>query len=155
MKLLKAKRSLEHKALLEAAARHRLDRASNVETSASAQWQCDRGHAWDESLSESQNVRCMGCALQRREMQVERLQAMAGERGGRLVSAEGDPGGVLQWQCAFGHEWNATAETASRRWCQQCWQQGVYESSRTGASRASGDYAGSSEPASRKQSQKS
>jgi len=91
-------------------------------------WDCTRGHAWDHSVGLAQNVRCMNCATQRREMQMARLAAVAEVRGGRLLSADYvDATTPLRWQCAFGHEWQARADVASRRWCEQCVRCGVYD----------------------------
>ncbi len=66
------------------------------------------GHAWDDGVSAAQNVRCTNCASQRREQHTERLKALAEERGGRLLSASYvDAATALQWECAFGHSWDA------------------------------------------------
>lgn len=157
MKILKtglsSELSLKRESLLALAARHRSDRALSIE--AGANWQCDRGHAWDDSISAAQNVRCMGCASQRREIQFERLQAVAAERGGRLLSAPGECAAALRWQCAFGHQWDATPEAVTKRWCHECLRQGAYDGGRKAEERAHPVHADISEPASLRQSQKS
>ncbi|HEV7834569.1 MAG TPA: hypothetical protein VGP09_14470 [Caballeronia sp.] len=129
----KSRHALEREALMALAARHRADRAMTFATlgtleTANAGWQCGRGHAWDDGVSAAQNVRCMNCATQRREQQTERLKALAGERGGRLLSASYvDATTPLRWECAFGHSWDAQAEIATRRWCAECMRRGVYD----------------------------
>jgi hypothetical protein len=126
----KSKHALEYEALMALAARHRADWASAFKTheTADAGWQCGRGHAWDDSLSAAQNVRCMNCATQRREQRTERLKALAEERGGRLLSASYvDATTPLRWECAFGHSWDAQVDVATRRWCSECMCRGVYD----------------------------
>src|SRR6202012_851534 len=111
------------RALLEAAARFRMEAAltGDARSETSSEWDCVRGHAWDDSMGVAHNVRCMNCAAQRRELQMARLEAVAAARGGRLLSANYvDATTPLRWQCAFGHEWQARADVASRRWCEQC-----------------------------------
>jgi hypothetical protein len=123
----KSKHALGRETLMALAARHRDDRALTFET-ADAGWQCGRGHAWDDSLSAAQNVRCMNCATQRREQHTERLKALAEERGGRLLSASYvDATTPLRWECSFGHSWEAQAEVATRCWCAECMRRGVYD----------------------------
>lgn len=61
--------------------------------------------------------------------QTERLKTLAQERGGRLISAAYvDAATPLQWECAFGHRWNALAEAVSRHRCVECAHTGVYDS---------------------------
>jgi hypothetical protein len=117
-------------ALQEAAAQFRMEAAhtADARAEASSDWDCVRGHAWDDSTGVAQNVRCMNCAAQRRELQMARLEAVAEARGGRLLSANYvDATTPLRWQCAFGHEWQARADVASRRWCEQCVRCGMYD----------------------------
>jgi hypothetical protein len=120
-------RARERDALIAQATRHRADRGLVLED-AGVSWQCERGHAWDDAQSAAQNVRCMNCASQRRELQTERLHALAEERGGRLLSAAYlDASTPLAWECAFGHRWNATADVVARRWCVECVRRRVYD----------------------------
>jgi hypothetical protein len=118
----------ERERLLAQAARHRTERSLAVDTDNGANWQCGRGHAWDAALSDAQNVRCMGCASQRRELLIERQHAIASERGGRLLSpAQADESIPLRWECAYGHRWDANPRLAARRWCTECAKKGMYE----------------------------
>jgi hypothetical protein len=126
----KNKTKAGRRALVEAAARFRMEaaRTRDAPADASPDWDCIRGHAWDDTLGAAQNVRCMNCAAQRRDMQMARLEAVAEARGGRFLSANYvDATAPLRWQCAFGHEWQARADVASRRWCEQCVRCGVYD----------------------------
>ena len=94
------------RALMEQATRYRDARAEKPD----AQWNCSRGHAWDDTLSAAQNVRCMNCAAQRREMHLRRLREIAEVRGGALLSPTYvDAATPLCWQCASGHVWKARA----------------------------------------------
>jgi len=122
----KSKHALEREELMALAASYRTQRAA---TSDSAEgWQCGRGHAWDNTLSAAQNVRCMNCASQRREQRLESLRTLAAERGGKLVSASYvDAGTALEWECAFGHSWQALPDHVTRRWCEECASKGVYD----------------------------
>lgn len=124
----KSKHALERDELMALATRYRKERAAAMSDSTEAGWQCGRGHAWDESISAAQNVRCMNCASQRREQRTERLQALAAERGGKLVSKEyADASTPLEWECAFGHNWKALPDDVARCWCNECARKGVYD----------------------------
>ncbi|SAK40996.1 hypothetical protein AWB80_00320 [Caballeronia pedi] len=86
-----------------------------------ARWDCERGHRWDKTLAVAQNVRCMNCAIERRELETRRLRELALVRGGALLSRRfTDATTPLRWQCAYGHVWDASADVASRRWCVEC-----------------------------------
>jgi hypothetical protein len=125
----KSKHALEREELMALAASYRTQRAASMSDSAEG-WQCGRGHAWDSTLSAAQNVRCMNCASQRREQRTERLRALAAERGGKLVSASYvDVGTALEWECAFGHSWQALPDHVARRWCEECASKRVYDRS--------------------------
>jgi hypothetical protein len=128
MDLQKSHHALERKTLMELAARHRAERAMAL-VGVHDGWECERGHAWDDGISAAQNVRCMNCASQRREQRTARLRAIAEERGGRLVSAEYvDAVTPLEWECAFGHSWDALPDAVTRRWCVECANKGMYDS---------------------------
>jgi hypothetical protein len=113
-------------ALQEAAWKYRENAARAAD--ADARWECERGHAWDDQVSASQNVRCMNCASQRREMHTARLHALADARGGLLLLASYiDAGTPLRWQCAFGHGRESRADVVGRQWCSQCSGSGAYD----------------------------
>jgi hypothetical protein len=127
MRTEKSKHALEREELVALATRYRTQRAVTSD-SIEAGWQCGRGHAWDDTLSAAQNVRCMNCASQRREQRTERLRALAAERGGKLISAAYvDANTALEWECAFGHTWQALPDDVTRCWCKECASEGVYD----------------------------
>ncbi|SAK45032.1 hypothetical protein AWB77_00782 [Caballeronia fortuita] len=86
-----------------------------------SRWDCDRGHRWDKTLDLARNVRCMNCAAERRELETNRLREIASVRGGALLSRHYvDATTPLQWQCAYGHEWEARPDVVARHWCADC-----------------------------------
>ncbi|WP_250528726.1 hypothetical protein [Caballeronia sp. ATUFL_F1_KS4A] len=106
-----------------------MDEASRYRDQASRQagakqlvlWDCGRGHRWDKTLDIAQNVRCMNCATERRELETKRLQDIAQARGGALLSHRYvDAVTPLSWRCAYGHVWDATPDAVSRHWCSEC-----------------------------------
>ncbi|SAK51125.1 hypothetical protein AWB81_00924 [Caballeronia arationis] len=118
----------ERRALMEQAGQYREARAERHAAQAGKAWDCTRGHAWDDTLSATQNVRCMNCASQRRETQTQRLQEFAALRGGALLSESYvDAATPLRWQCAFGHVWEARPAAIDREWCPDCVRERVYD----------------------------
>jgi hypothetical protein len=116
------------RALMEQAGQFREARAQRAAAQADVSWSCTRGHAWDDTLSAPQNVRCMNCASQRAEMETRRLHEAAELRGGALLSASYvDAHTPLRWQCAFGHVWDARPEAIEREWCRDCVRERVYD----------------------------
>ncbi|KND62156.1 hypothetical protein BVER_01948c [Candidatus Burkholderia verschuerenii] len=111
----------KRKKLMEEAARFR-DRAGLGDAQGVALlWDCGRGHRWDDTLDQAQNIRCMNCASQRRENETKRLRDIAQVRGGSLeTQAQTDATTPHAWQCAYGHRWRAHAHDAQRRWCAEC-----------------------------------
>ena len=114
-------RSRTHLRLMIDAARYR-DRLRSGEADAAATgWECDGGHAWNDSLDAAQNVRCMNCAAQRRALELRRLHEIAEVRGGALLSSGCvNVSAPLNWQCAYGHVWEAPPHAAMRYWCSEC-----------------------------------
>ncbi|VXB57100.1 conserved hypothetical protein [Burkholderia sp. 8Y] len=107
--------------LMDEASRYRERASADANDDAFVRWECMRGHHWDDALDASQNVRCMNCATQRREAELNRARSIAGVRGGTLVPAgHATATPSLTWQCAFGHVWEADADAAQRRWCDEC-----------------------------------
>jgi len=121
-------RQRAHRALAERAAQFREAAAKRPRAEGESHWDCGRGHEWDDAVSAAQNVRCMNCAAQRREMRTSRLHALAHARGGNMLSAgHVEAATPLRWQCAFGHVWEARAEAIEREWCAECVRAGVYD----------------------------
>lgn len=106
--------------LMEAAARYREHRQEGANDEAIVRWACDRGHRWDRTVDFAQNVRCMNCAAERREVETRRLRELARVRGGVLLSPYVDAATELSWKCAYGHVWDARPDAASRYWCAEC-----------------------------------
>jgi hypothetical protein len=92
-------------------------------------WECGEGHRWRASTD---NVRhrgswCRRCATARNLVEVrrrglERMQALAAERGGRCLSTEFvNDSTELQWECAEGHRWSALPRWLRYKvWCPKC-----------------------------------
>ncbi|WP_213227102.1 hypothetical protein [Caballeronia sp. NK8] len=107
--------------LMDEASSYRDQALSDPGEKVISRWDCDRGHRWDRTLAVAQNVRCMNCATERRELETKRLRELAQVRGGALLSRRFvDVATPLRWQCAYGHVWDASADAASRRWCVDC-----------------------------------
>ena len=107
--------------LMDEASRYREQASKASGEAVIARWECDRGHRWDKALDVAQNVRCMNCASERRNLETQRLCELAEARGGALLSHRYlDAATPLSWQCAYGHVWDARPDTASRYWCVQC-----------------------------------
>lgn len=116
------------RALMEQAGQYREARAKTSAAKPGVSWNCTRGHAWDDALSVAQNVRCMNCASQRRELETQRLREFAALRGGALLSkCYVDADTPLRWECAFGHAWEARAEAIEWEWCLDCVRERVYD----------------------------
>lgn len=93
------------------------------------EWECREGHRWSASADNVHNRGswCRRCAVARitaekRRVGLERLQALAAERGGRCLSTryvnETRP---LKWECAEGHRWSGTPQAFRYKvWCPKC-----------------------------------
>lgn len=93
------------------------------------QWECREGHRWRASTDNvhHNNSWCRRCATARnlvklRRVGLERMQAIAGERGGRCLSTEFvNDSTELQWECAKGHRWSALPRFLRyKEWCPTC-----------------------------------
>jgi hypothetical protein len=110
-----------HRRSMTAAARYREHARRDPDHGLLPVWECDQGHGWDATLRTAQNIRCINCALQRRELATRRLREIAKERGGALLSrGYVDESTPLDWQCAYGHVWSARPALAPRLWCAEC-----------------------------------
>src|SRR5579875_1658974 len=109
------------RALMDEASRYPERALAEANHDAFVRWECMRGHQWDDALDASQNVRCMNCATQRREAEMNRARVIAEVRGGALLRmGHATATSSLTWQCEFGHVWEADADAAQRRWCDEC-----------------------------------
>jgi hypothetical protein len=99
-------------------------------------WRCDKGHEWEASTRSvyGQKSWCPTCGIETiRRKQLDpggfaRLQSLAHDRGGELLSSEYK--GVSKqhhWRCANGHSWKARPSDIIRGgWCPNC-KQGLGE----------------------------
>ena len=90
-------------------------------------WRCSKGH---EFLKQPAYVRegafCPECSPRRR-VTLGDLRAVARERGGRCRATRYHPTAKLEWECARGHSWLATATSVRHGvWCRRC----AYEAGR-------------------------
>ncbi|WP_321798444.1 hypothetical protein [Caballeronia sp. J97] len=107
--------------LMDEASRYRDQALHHPDENTTARWECGRGHRWDKTLDIAQNVCCMNCASERRELETKRLREVASVRGGMLLSRSYvDAATPLSWQCAYGHVWDARPDTVLRHWCVDC-----------------------------------
>jgi len=92
-------------------------------------WECREGHRWWASTDNVhyRNSWCPRCAVagnaaERRRLNLERMQALAAERGGRCLSSEVVNGLTeFQWECAKGHRWSGSAQALIYKvWCPTC-----------------------------------
>lgn len=84
-------------------------------------WQCAHGHCWQAPLRRvKQGNWCPTCAG-RGTVTIEAMRRLAAERRGRCLSTEYvNRAKHVQWQCAKGHRWRASAYQIHRSWCPFC-----------------------------------
>ena len=86
------------------------------------EWECSSGHRWKAT---PHNVKkgtwCPVCAGTI-PLRIEEMQRIAEERGGRCLSTKYENAqSKLLWECAEGHQWEATpGMIKSRTWCPKC-----------------------------------
>ncbi len=87
-------------------------------------WQCEKGHVWETTANKIQlGGWCPTCSFDRKRGTIERMQALAHERGGRCVSTEYiNSNTKLEWECRLGHRWMTTPTciVSGQAWCPQC-----------------------------------
>ena len=96
-------------------------------TSAPLLWRCKEGH---EFLANAGTIRkrgifCRTCHWAKKSaLSLERMHALAKQRGGKLLSTEYIPAnrGRMRWRCAHGHVWDMVGITkiVLGRWCPTC-----------------------------------
>lgn len=90
---------------------------------ATYRFRCKAGHVWS---TYGQNVLfgrcCMACYLDSLRLGIEKMHAIAHERGGRCLSTEYvNTTTKLTWECHRGHVWRAIPGSIVRgSWCQSC-----------------------------------
>lgn len=98
-------------------------------------WQCKRcDHKWSSSLVTIMNsiYGCPECgraaAAEALRLPIEKLRAVAREKGGRLKTQSYVRGQEkLEWECAEGHVWRADTYSVVTRgqWCAKCYRSGI------------------------------
>jgi hypothetical protein len=87
-------------------------------------WQCGEGHVWRTAAAVilTQGSWCRRCFVERRRGKIEKMQAIAVERGGKCLSTQYvHSQSKLQWQCKLGHVWWSIPNRIQRGcWCPQC-----------------------------------
>lgn len=89
-------------------------------------WRCEKGHRWTaRARAVLAGHWCPLCANRDRpgrRLTLEELQENAAERGGRLLSTSYQHNRErLLWECASGHEFEATARSVRQgSWCPGC-----------------------------------
>ena len=95
-------------------------------------WECAEGHQWEARPS---NIKighwCPFCAGKAR-LTIEEMREIAAERGGKCLSDRYINGRTkLLWECAEGHQWEATPNVIKRkRWCPVCGTKRMIEAQR-------------------------
>jgi len=91
------------------------------------QWECSEGHRW---LAVPSSVKygqwCPVCGRKRGgdklKLTIEEMHEIAEGRGGKCLSTEYIDGKIeLEWQCKYGHKWEASPSHIKRgSWCPHC-----------------------------------
>lgn len=88
------------------------------------EWECARGHSWHAApASIAVGHWCPLCSRDARKLGIERMRAIAAERGGRCISdTYVNSGTRLEWECARGHRWLAKPSAITQgHWCARCY----------------------------------
>jgi len=86
-------------------------------------WQCRLGHRWETAPARIKNGHwCPVCAVMRRSDDIKKMQRIAEDQSGRCVSTSYvNNGSPLIWECARGHQWEATPNNVRKgTWCPTC-----------------------------------
>jgi hypothetical protein len=99
-----------------------------VNRSTKLSWQCLNGHKWDATpASVKIGNWCPECAIKSRanklRLSFEELHKMANLRKGKCLSKEYINNKTpIEWECRFGHQWEATVDSVKSggHWCPVC-----------------------------------
>jgi len=94
-----------------------------INNSIKLHWRCAKGHEWKATPAHiAMGGWCPLCCGRNNPRDLERMRAMARDRGGECVSTVYRRNEVkLRWRCALGHTWSATPSgIISGHWCPQC-----------------------------------
>ena len=100
-----------------------------IKNASKLKWQCALGHEWEAIPDNIQlGTWCPECARKewgfRSQLTIEEMHDIAERRGGKCLSNEYKNNSTkLKWQCAAGHEWEATPVNVKMgTWCPGCAQ---------------------------------
>ena len=85
-------------------------------------WECREGHQWEATPGNIKSGKwCRKCAGLEK-LTIEEMQEIAKARGGKCVSSKYKGANtLLKWECAEGHQWEATPNNIKRgKWCSEC-----------------------------------
>ncbi len=85
-------------------------------------WECREGHQWEATPGNIKSGKwCRKCAGLEK-LTIEEMQEIAKARGGKCVSSKYNGANtLLKWECAEGHQWEATPNNIKRgQWCNEC-----------------------------------
>lgn len=85
-------------------------------------WECEKSHEWQATPQKIRQGRWCPICANNHPHSLASMQALASQRGGTCLSSEYLRGSAkLQWRCAEGHCWSATATgVQAGRWCPIC-----------------------------------
>lgn len=89
-------------------------------------WKCEKGHIFEATPAKILLGRwCRICrnaaAAKSRRTTMEEIQKIAESQNGKCLSSEYDPEMKLEWECEFGHRWNASLHNIKAgHWCPVC-----------------------------------
>ncbi|PGK52139.1 hypothetical protein CN918_30575 [Priestia megaterium] len=98
-----------------------------VNSATKLSWKCKEGHTWKASPNSIRNGSwCPECCTRGRKrptLTIEQMQSLAAERGGQCLSKNYKAcHSKLEWKCAHGHIWQATASSVKKgSWCPACY----------------------------------
>lgn len=99
-----------------------------VNSQTKLKWQCAEGHEWEARPNGIRKGRwCPTCFNSRRgasqRLNIKIMQEIARQRGGECLSKSyKNARSPLEWKCAEGHVWKATADYVKNQghWCGIC-----------------------------------
>jgi hypothetical protein len=98
-----------------------------IDNKSDLEWQCKRKHIWKADASAIKSGRwCRECSFIDSRLSIEEFEALAKEKGGKLLSKEYvNSETKLTIQCAKGHIWSAWPQgLKAGYWCRKCFGEG-------------------------------
>jgi hypothetical protein len=97
-----------------------------VDSQTRLQWKCAEGHTFYATPGKILRGRwCRVCgnkkAATSRRTGMEEIRSIATSHNGRCLTEEYDPKKKIEWQCQFGHKWEASIQNVKKgSWCPIC-----------------------------------